>query len=96
MLHITITKKSETGTTTICDCDTENAICVVRDETKNRIESLAELNGAEGFGMLIGFIEIHKRLKNEKVYKVAKRIARKIEKKKGGQRRCRTRLNTSQ
>lgn len=85
MLHITITKETETGIETICDCSTENAICVVRDETKNGIESLAELNGAEGFGTLIGFIELHKRLKNEAVYKAAELVAGEIEKKGGNE-----------
>lgn len=78
MLHITITKETETGTKTICDCDTENAICVVRDETEGKTVSLAELGGIGAFSTLVGFFGIHERLKNEKAYKAAKRIARKL------------------
>lgn len=81
MLHITITKETETGIETICDCSTENAICVVRDEKEGRTASLAELHGTGVFSTLVGFIGIHEKLKNEKPYKTAKRIARKIEKK---------------
>lgn len=80
MLHITITKESETGIETICDCSTENAICVVRDESEGRTVSLAELDGIGAFSTLIGFIELHKMMKNEKPYKEAKRIARKLRK----------------
>lgn len=78
MLHITITKETETGTETICDCDTKNAICVVHDKTKGRIASCAELNGTGGLNMLISFIGFHEMLKNQKTYKAAKRIARKL------------------
>lgn len=76
MLHITITKETETGIETICDCSTENAICVVRDEKEGRTVSLAEMDGIGAFSTLIGFIGLYERLKNEKAYKAAKRIAR--------------------
>ena len=78
MLHITITKESETGTETICDCSTENAICVVRDETEGRTASLAELDGIGAFSTFIGLIELHKSMKKEKAYKTAKRITRRL------------------
>lgn len=72
MLHITITKEAETGTKTICDCDTENAILVVENEKRNETCVLASLKGERAPETLAWFINLNEELKKEPPYKPAR------------------------
>ena len=72
MLHITITKETETGIETICDCDTENAIFVVEDEKRNETCATASLKGEKSIDTLARFINLNERLKKEPPYKPAR------------------------
>ena len=75
MLHITITKETETGIETICDCDTENAIFVVEDEKRNETCVTASLKGGKSIDTLAQFIDLHERLKKEPPYKRARALS---------------------
>lgn len=76
MLHITITEETESGIKTICDCDTENAICVVGDDEKT--SCLSFLKGGAAVDLIAHFINLHEMLKKEMPYKIAKCLAWKL------------------